>query len=65
MMNLRGLFDYQRFENNQRLGAMIAQTEAKYLRRELLEDDLEFLNAAGSKEYMMNLEDENTERPTE
>ena len=43
---------------------MIAQTEAKYLRRELLEDDLGFLNAAGSKEYMMNQEDENTENPT-
>ncbi len=65
MMNLRGLFDYQRFEDNKRLGAMIAQTEAKYLRRELFEDDLGFLNAAGSKEYMMNQEDKNTENPTE
>lgn len=65
MMNLRRLFDYQRFENNDRLSAMIASTEAKYLRRELFEEELGFLNAAGSKEYMMDQEDRNTEDPTE
>lgn len=48
--NLRKIFDYQRFEGNERLGAMIAHTEGKYLKRVSLEDDdLAFLNAAGSR----------------
>lgn len=53
MKNLRKLFDYQRFEENERLSSMIRRTESKYLgssRQELDEDDLFFVNAAGSRE---------------
>ena len=53
MKNIRKLFDYQRFEENERLSSMIRRTESKYLgssRQELDEDDLFFVNAAGSKE---------------
>ena len=48
---LKRLFDYQRFENNSRLGGMIRETETRYGLRggmqELSDDDLMFLNAAG------------------
>jgi hypothetical protein len=53
MKNIRKLFDYQRFEENERLSSMIRRTESKYLgssRQELDEDDLFFVNAAGSRE---------------
>ena len=48
---LERLFDYQRFENDSRLGGMIRETETRYGLRggmqELSDDDLMFLNAAG------------------
>ncbi len=53
MKNIRKLFDYQRFEENERLSSLIRRTESKYLgssRQELDEDDLFFVNAAGSRE---------------
>lgn len=51
---LKRLFDYQRFENNSRLGGMIREIETRYGLRggmqELSDDDLMFLNAAGVPE---------------
>ena len=46
---LRSLFEYQRFENNTRLGRMIAETENRY-NAELSDDDLFFVSAAGEIE---------------
>ena len=44
---LKSLFDYQRFEKNPRLAKLIAETESRVAARELSDDDLEFVNAAG------------------
>lgn len=43
---LAKLFDYQKFEKNNALEALIAESEGRYA-RELSDDDLEFVNAAG------------------
>ena len=43
---LRQLFDYQKFENNAALAAIIADTESR-MNRELSDDDLSFVAAAG------------------
>lgn len=48
---LRELFEYQRFENNRRLSAMLSDALERYDfsdEGELPDDSLEFLNAAGS-----------------
>ncbi|MGN0597591.1 MAG: hypothetical protein ACI4J1_09750 [Ruminiclostridium sp.] len=48
---LKQLFDYQRFENNPRLAAMLSCTREKYDFSddgELTDDEAEELNAAGS-----------------
>ena len=48
---LKQLFDYQRFENEPRLAAMILETFEKYdssEEGELLDDEAEMINAAGS-----------------
>lgn len=42
------LFDYQRFEASPRLAKLIAQTEARSSRRQLSDEELEFLSAAGT-----------------
>lgn len=42
----RFLFDYQRFANNERLGALIAKTENRY-HNAVSDDDLEIVSAAG------------------
>ena len=44
---LKGLFDYQKFEGNSRLAAIISDVEGRY--GTALDDmDLEFVNAAGT-----------------
>ena len=43
---LRSLFDYQRFANNEKLAARIAETENRY-RNAVSDDELEFVSAAG------------------
>ena len=48
---LQSLFDYQRFENNERLAAMIADTESRYAVSELSDEDLSLVNAAGVVGY--------------
>ena len=59
MKNLRQLFDYQRFEGNERLSKMIADTESRYITRQALdEDDLFMVNAAGSQDYFKKEEKE-------
>lgn len=42
---LKRLFEYQKFENNARLAALIAETENRY-RKEIDEEDLFYVNAA-------------------
>lgn len=46
---LKSLFEYQKFENNPRLAKLIAETEARYADA-LSDDDLSFVNAAGTAE---------------
>lgn len=43
---LKKLFDYQRFEKNERLEKIIKETESRY-GEELSDDDLSLVNAAG------------------
>ena len=51
-MNLAGtltrLFEYQHFEENKRLQALIDETESRYL-HDLSDDDLEWVSAAGEE----------------
>lgn len=42
---LKKLFDFQKFEGNSRLAAMLADTESRYAG--LSDDDLEMVSAAG------------------
>lgn len=46
---LTALFDYQRFERNKKLQALIDETETRYAYA-LSDDDLEWVNAAGEIE---------------
>lgn len=46
---LRSLFDYQKFEQNNKLGKLIEETESRYGMKALSDDDLEFVAAAGLK----------------
>ena len=43
---LKKLFDYQKFENNSELEALIAETRGRYA-KELSDDELEMVSAAG------------------
>lgn len=43
---LKKLFEYQKFEQNERLAKLIAETEARQA-AEISDDDLEFVAAAG------------------
>ena len=43
---LKKLFDYQRFEKNERLEKLIRETESRYA-KELSDADLSLVNAAG------------------
>ena len=46
---LKKLFDYQRFEQNDKLEKLIHETESRYA-RELSDEDLSLVNAAGEPE---------------
>lgn len=46
---LRSLFDYQRFAENERLAALISETESRYSHA-LSDDELEYVSAAGETE---------------
>lgn len=43
---VKNLFDFQKFKANEHLAGLIAETESRYA-KELSEDDLEIINAAG------------------
>lgn len=43
---VKNLFDFQKFKTNEHLAGLIAETESRYA-KELSEDDLEIINAAG------------------
>lgn len=45
---LTGLFDYQRFEKNKKLQALIDETEARCFHN-LSDDELEWVSAAGEE----------------
>lgn len=45
---LKALFDYQRFERNERLQALIEDTENRCMNA-LSDDDLEWVSAAGEE----------------
>ncbi len=47
---LKQLFDFQRFEDNDSLAALIADTHARYEKRELTLDEMDFISAAGMPE---------------
>ena len=49
---LQQLFDYQRFEENARLSTVINSVKARYNKRELNEDDLEWVAAAGNPDLL-------------
>lgn len=51
---LRQLFDFQRFEGEPRLAAMLAETEARYA--SLSDDALELVSAAGTPDPLKDLE---------
>ena len=57
---LKSLFDFQKFEGNSELAAMIADTEARY-KKQLDEADLLMVNAAGSPEMSRSKEDKDKE----
>ena len=46
---LKKLFEYQRFEQNEKLGKLIQETEGRYA-AELSDDDLSLVSAAGEHE---------------
>ena len=45
--NLNTLFDFQKFENNSDLQAVIASVHSRYAVRELNLDEMDFIAAAG------------------
>ncbi|MER1992963.1 MAG: hypothetical protein ABS897_02955 [Eubacteriales bacterium] len=44
---LRKLFDFQKFEGNSSLQSVIDDVHARYAKKELSMDDMEWVNAAG------------------
>ena len=48
-MILKKLFDYQRFEQNEKLDKLIGEAESRY-EKALSDDDLDLVNAAGEPE---------------
>ena len=52
---IKGLFDYQRFEENDKLARIIKMTEDKYSGKELALDELEMVNAAGISAPMQSV----------
>lgn len=56
-MTLKDLFDFQRFANNEKLNALIQDTQSR-LPSSLSEEELSFVNAAGVPEIMGYKEDQ-------
>ncbi len=53
---LKQLFDFQRFQKNEHLAHVIAETENCY-NSELCDEDLSFVSAAGEAFYKQHRED--------
>ncbi len=53
---LKALFDYQRFERNKRLQALIEDTENRCMNA-LSDDDLEWVSAAGEETDLKDKKD--------
>ena len=53
---LTALFDYQRFERNERLQALIEDTENRCMNA-LSDDDLEWVSAAGEETDLKDIKD--------
>ena len=53
---LKALFDYQRFERNERLQALIEDTENRCMNA-LSDDDLEWVSAAGEETDLKDKKD--------
>lgn len=51
---LAKLFDYQRFERNEHLDRLIAETENR-CSKELSDDNLEFVSAAGEERTVLGM----------
>ena len=51
MTDLKTLFDFQRFANNETLNALIRDTQSR-MPSALTEDELSFVNAAGAPKIM-------------
>lgn len=60
---LKRLFDFQRFQRNDRMETLISETESRYgeTPKELSDEELDFVNAAGEVSPM----NEKTSRVTE
>lgn len=59
---LKSLFEYQKFEGNSRLAAIIADTESR-LGSEISDDDLFMVSAAGElRDDVLGIKKENAER---
>lgn len=55
--SLKQLFDFQRFQNNDRLARMISETESRYI-KELNDEDLSFVSAAGEEYFAQHRKDD-------
>ncbi len=53
---LKGLFDYQRFEENASLRAVIDSVHSRYAVRDLSMEDLDMISAAGQPDLFRNQE---------
>lgn len=59
-MNLRELFDFNTIASNPKLDAMISDTLSRYgasSRMELDDDDLDWVNAAGSDAMLFDMDE--------
>ncbi len=53
---LKGLFDYQRYEENASLRAVIDSVHGRYAVRDLSMDELDMISAAGQPELLLKPE---------
>lgn len=54
---LRDLFDYQKFAGNSNLEKLIKETESRYENKMLSDEDLDSINAAGSVNRPIDMND--------
>ena len=49
---LKSIFEYQKFEMNPKMSALIADTESRYFKESLSDDELEMVVAAGDPSFI-------------